>query len=91
MNGTIMRDTYSETGGFQPLALHDEGGDAGVIRVARRITYGKVTVICWGDFWIARICNRMDGSHDGYSLKIVIVMSDMAVFPHGHIALNTCT
>ncbi|WP_326334260.1 hypothetical protein, partial [Salmonella enterica] len=23
-------------------------------------------------------------------MKIVIVMSEMAVFPHGHIALNTC-
>ncbi|EDS0103850.1 hypothetical protein CQL39_004524 [Salmonella enterica subsp. enterica serovar Typhi] len=49
-----------------------------------------MTVICWGYFWIARICNRMDGSHDGYSPGIVIVMSDMVVFPHGHIALNTC-
>ncbi|EDN6659123.1 hypothetical protein XY84_003286 [Salmonella enterica subsp. enterica] len=50
-----------------------------------------MTVICREDFWIALICNRMNGSHDGYSFEIVIVMSDMAVFPHGHIALNTCT
>ncbi|EDP9255941.1 hypothetical protein B5629_001869 [Salmonella enterica subsp. enterica] len=48
-----------------------------------------MTVICWGDFWIARICNRMGISHDCYSPEIVIVMSDVAVLAHDHIALNT--
>ncbi|EDZ04901.1 hypothetical protein SeV_B0357 [Salmonella enterica subsp. enterica serovar Virchow str. SL491] len=33
----------------------------------------------------------MRGSHDGYSPKIVIVISEALVLQHGRLAKNTCT
>lgn len=80
-----------KTGGFQPLPFHDDGGNTAVIRIAARISYGQLTVICRGDFWFKRLCNRMRVSHDCYSLEIVIVMSGAGVLQHIRIALKTCT